>query len=141
MTRRILMNDLEPGEIRVAVLEDGPVKEDEGVESLLLGGGGDVSLEDEVVEVGSDGVRAEVLGGVALLLVGEVEVGGDPLAVCFLGGDGFSGEAKVFASAIQDVVLDGKRLDRIANRQGGRSGKGPRNRNGCAWRTGRLWPS
>ena len=124
-----------------AVLEDGPVKEDEGVESLLLGGGGDVSLEDEVVEVGSDGVRAEVLGGIALLLVGEVEVGGDPLAVCFLGGDGFSGEAKVFASAIQDVVLDGKRLDRIANRQGGRSGKGPRNRNGCAWRTGRLWPS
>ena len=89
-----------------AVLEDGPVQEDEGIEGLLLGGGGDVPLEDEVVEVGSDGVRAQVLGGVALPLVGEVEVGRDPLAVCFLGGDGFSGEAKGFAGAIQDVVLD-----------------------------------
>ena len=31
-----------------AMLEDGTVQEDEGVEGLFLGGGGDVPLENEV---------------------------------------------------------------------------------------------
>jgi hypothetical protein len=90
-----------------AVLEDGTVKEDKGVEGLFLGGGCDVPVENEVVEEGGDGIGPEVFRGFSVLFTSETEVVGDPLAVCFFSGDGLSGEAKCFTRAVQHVVFDG----------------------------------
>jgi len=90
-----------------SVLEDGTVEEDKGVEGLFLGGGGDVPVENEVVEEGGDGIGPEVFRGFSVLLMGETEVVGDPLAVSFFSGHGLSGEAKCFTRAVQHVVLDG----------------------------------
>ena len=89
------------------VLEDGAVEEDKGVEGLFLGRGGDGPVENEVVEEGGDGIWAEVFRGFTILFQGETKVVGDPLAVCFFGGDGLSGEAKGLTGAIEDVVQAG----------------------------------
>mgnify|MGYP007101562024 CR=1 FL=1 len=90
-----------------AVLEDGTVEKNEGVEGLFLGGGGDVPVENEVVKERGDGIGAEVFRGFSVLFKGETKVVGDPLAVCFFSGDGLSGEAKCFTRAVQHVVFDG----------------------------------
>jgi len=73
---------------------------------LFLGGGGDVPVENEMVEEGGDAIGSEVFRGFSVLSMGETEVIGDPLAVCFFSGDGLSCEAKCFTRAVQHVVFD-----------------------------------
>jgi hypothetical protein len=50
-----------------AVLENGTVEKDKGVEGLFLGGVGDVPVEDEVVEEAGDRIGAEVFRGFILM--------------------------------------------------------------------------
>ena len=85
------------------------MEEDKGVEGLFLGGRGDVPVENEVVEEGGDGIGSEGFWGFSFLFEGEAEVVGDPLAVCFFGGDGLPGEPEGSTRAVQHVVFDGGR--------------------------------
>ena len=79
------------------MLKDSTVQEDEGVECLFLGGGGDVPVENEVVEEGGNGIGSEGFGRFSGSFEGETEVVGDPLAVCFFGGDSLPGHDSCLA--------------------------------------------
>lgn len=95
------------GNDEVAMLKDRTVEKDEGVESLLLGGRGNVTGEDQVIQEWGDGIGTEIFGRVVLFPEGEVEIAGNPAAVSPFGGDSLVGEAAHLARAIDDVFFDG----------------------------------
>jgi hypothetical protein len=71
----------EVDELGYAQAEDPVVEEDERAEGLVLRGGGDVTLDGEVVEEGRHLRRAHVRGVAAAM---EGDEGPDPLDVRFL---------------------------------------------------------
>lgn len=84
--------------------EDVFVEEGERVEGLFLGSGGDDAFEGEGVEEGGDGGWTGGLGGLAEVLVAEVEEARGPVGVGFLGGRGEGLEADFAAERVDDAA-------------------------------------
>jgi len=70
--------------------EDIAIEEEEGIEGLVLGGGGDVPVHGQVGEKGLDFGRAHVIG---VALVMEQDVTPDPVQVSGFGANGVMFEA------------------------------------------------
>jgi hypothetical protein len=91
-----------PHQIERAVevsLKNVTVKEDEGVEGLVLSGGGDVVVDGQVGEEGGDFGRAHVFG---VAFVMEEDEAFDPVHVGFFGADGIVLETNGLAKLVEE---------------------------------------
>jgi hypothetical protein len=84
--------------------EDGPVKEHQGVEGLVLGAGTDAAVDGQVGEEPLD-VGGGQLAGVPprAVALGEPQVVGDPGDVTPLGGQGVMADAEDLADLIEQL--------------------------------------
>jgi len=88
------------GEVLELPLEDLPIKEEEGAEGLILGGGGDAAVDGEVTEEGGN-LRFAQLLGVAFAM--EEDEAANPIEIRLLGADAVVFDAQMPTDTIEQL--------------------------------------